>query len=1253
MSNDFIISDDLYLILLRYFDGDIININSKIIKDLKKGKFQKKEIEPVNKKIIKTLKKIIKLEETNPDEYSNITWIYPNWSEKQKNDKLKEAFPGEGDEEPIIKSETPSEPSSQIIRKTVIAQRKAFIEWINNVFYKELITIYKNRPEELSELNIYQYFVKYYLSIENPFRGLLVYHGLGTGKTATSVITAEGLSKQMRIYTFLPASLETEYIKEVKTWGDNLFKIKNNNWIFYSANEIKSDIKLRRHLKDNFLIDSSSHINIIFNKTKTKLKQGLNVDDPDYDKQISLLSKKLNDIKGIFIPSESIENEKEVYTITGEIIKETEIDRELTVNKLGKEHLIYIEEQINIMIQNKYNFIHYNGFPNVHQFDFKNNTGKILNKDKLTDNDSIVLDFAEKYKYNYENYSIESPFKNNVIVIDEVHNFVREIINGSPPALIFYNWIINSEDVKLIFLSGTPIINKPAEIAVLYNMLRGSLLIFDFIILSPIEDEEGIQNDLREYFYKENSSIEQINITKKLGKLVISFTKNKTNFESIMEDDIIKTIKYNNHTLDTFFNEIYEGLYTFFNHRDIIPSKSDLLKLSPYKDIKLGKPKTFDSEETIIFNRKQVLFEIFKDNQLFDLSDNDNFIEYFLDDQYNISPKKQVLLRRMLLGLTSYYPIDRKAIKNMPKVIKPSNTLSIYNEYSISKDINIVLCPFSPIQWSNYENEYTKEKIKRLYQLKRKNIYNDKENSSFSIRTRQSCNIVYDDDTFKEDEKDPLKKNNTYKRMISNGHFTYDKTLSLYSPKFYHILKNIKKMINEEDIPKGKVLYYSDFRHGYGSEALQEILISNGYEKYNPQDDDIESLIQKQSKKKRFTFLTGKESQDERKRNKEAFNHKTNFRGEYIQIILISSAGAEGISLKCVRQVHIMEPFWNYIRIDEVFGRAIRINSHIHPDLPIEERNVEQFLYMSSLPEGDNVEDLFRSLKKDKWPDIDDIEDGDDIKLRLLEKHKHIYKMITKLLSMKKETKNRTVDQILFDIMEKKNIISSNLINIIKESSSDCIQNTRDEIQLNNKCLRFSEKLKQEESHFPGLTLNELNKIDIKQFKSNFIYYIKPDIYVISAQKKDYGTNIFIYYKLDSSGSNDIDVRYIRENGLQLCEFDPLRSVFIYSELKEHKLDEVLGDQFSVFQSIYKLTDDFSSKMKESKFPSLKDIRKDENLIGYIIKYNINENLFYSPISKSNILRLYDIKEYQMNNYSTRNINHLFLRNKRLFKNRD
>ena len=53
-----------------------------------------------------------------------------------------------------------------------------------------------------------------------------------------------------------------------------------------------------------------------------------------------------------------------------------------------------------------------------------------------------------------------------------------------------------------------------------------------------------------------------------------------------------------------------------------------------------------------------------------------------------------------------------------------------------------------------------------------------------------------------------------------------------------------------------------------------------------------------------------------------------------------------------------MEPFWNYIRIDQVFGRAIRMKSHMNELLPKGERNVEQYLYLSSLPDGETVEDL-------------------------------------------------------------------------------------------------------------------------------------------------------------------------------------------------------------------------------------------------------------------------------------------------------
>ena len=73
----------------------------------------------------------------------------------------------------------------------------------------------------------------------------------------------------MPIYTFLPASLETEYMKEVKSWGDNLFKVEKNNWVFYPIDEIKSNLTLRRKFKSEYGIDEEG-INSIFNRTKQK-----------------------------------------------------------------------------------------------------------------------------------------------------------------------------------------------------------------------------------------------------------------------------------------------------------------------------------------------------------------------------------------------------------------------------------------------------------------------------------------------------------------------------------------------------------------------------------------------------------------------------------------------------------------------------------------------------------------------------------------------------------------------------------------------------------------------------------------------------------------------------------------------------------------------------------------------------------------------------------------------------------------------
>jgi hypothetical protein len=75
--------------------------------------------------------------------------------------------------------------------------------------------------------------------------------------------------------------------------------------------------------------------------------------------------------------------------------------------------------------------------------------------------------------------------------------------------------------------------------------------------------------------------------------------------------------------------------------------------------------------------------------------------------------------------------------------------------------------------------------------------------------------------------------------------------------------------------------------------------------------------------------------------------------GNKVKVVLISKAGSEGIDLKFIRQVHILEPWYNMNRIEQIIGRAVRNFSH--KDLPFEKRNVEIFMYGTIL--GDNKEE--------------------------------------------------------------------------------------------------------------------------------------------------------------------------------------------------------------------------------------------------------------------------------------------------------
>jgi superfamily II DNA or RNA helicase len=86
--------------------------------------------------------------------------------------------------------------------------------------------------------------------------------------------------------------------------------------------------------------------------------------------------------------------------------------------------------------------------------------------------------------------------------------------------------------------------------------------------------------------------------------------------------------------------------------------------------------------------------------------------------------------------------------------------------------------------------------------------------------------------------------------------------------------------------------------------------------------------------------------------------NENNKEGNKIKVILISKAGSEGIDFKFIRQVHILEPWYNMNRIEQIIGRADRNFSH--KDLPFEKRNVEIFMYGTIL--GDNKEEVIEEL---------------------------------------------------------------------------------------------------------------------------------------------------------------------------------------------------------------------------------------------------------------------------------------------------
>jgi superfamily II DNA or RNA helicase len=284
-----------------------------------------------------------------------------------------------------------------------------------------------------------------------------------------------------------------------------------------------------------------------------------------------------------------------------------------------------------------------------------------------------------------------------------------------------------------------------------------------------------------------------------------------------------------------------------------------------------------------------------------------NFNQNFISNKKPIKIINKNKLRDLTKGFISYF-------KGAPKIAFP--------EVKMRK----VRCTMSDFQKKIYcknrgevDNNY--EELERISK-KMTNLPNN-----FYVASRLISNIV-----FPNTYTGPRGIKSLTKEKIKNE-------LQTYSPKFYKMLKLIKRT-------DGKIFIFSNLKDMGGIETIVKILNTFDYKDYQYYGEGSN----------RYAIWTGDKDFDYKEEIKHIYNKKNNIYGNRLKIIIGSPSIKEGVSLLTVKQVHIMEPYWNISRIEQIIGRAKRFCSH--KNLPPNERKVYVYLYLSVI-EGEKTIDEY------------------------------------------------------------------------------------------------------------------------------------------------------------------------------------------------------------------------------------------------------------------------------------------------------
>ena len=595
--------------------------------------------------------------------------------------------------------------------------------------------------------------------------------------------------------------------------------------------------------------------------------------------------------------------------------------------------------------------------------------------DKFVD-DHIEQIYSDPTKDRVDKIMRKHALDHNMVIIDEAHNVMSYIYNAlktnstTSNGYHMYRWLMEAQDIKLIFLSGTPIVNDIYELAIMLNLLRG-------IINDPYSD------------------------------------KQYTLFGQYDKDNHLKWIDN-----DFCYQNLFESNGTILNRMMFQKRIAGLV--SRKRLIPNDYARSYWTKETPLNEDEDAVDE--------DAHNPDERFRYRLLEL----PTANVRIVYSKMSETQFreYEISKKKetkVTNRPKntddkSIKPYVKSHGNCTFPLDGD-KIYELPGIELTGGSYLRSQTTTNSSRSMTISSSGDFDSTTTDTFSL-----TGGVEDGETDEEtdaDLEDTIDEDEA-KRLADVKEFDYNlDNLSEVSPKLSKIVDSITDPDNDEiHFVYSRYIVYSIFH-------LEAYLIQKGFREFKYDDTKSVEKYNDEAEKNgvkhylkytnpcqkivnRAIVSVGKTAGSDDNTMKainEIMNHEFNKNGKIIKVLLGTNKAKEGINLMNVRHVHVVEPWWNMIHIMQAIGRAFRFQSHkdfkdkddqyVKVDLHVCRLSQDQEFRMAGFPSTDELildvamrkMDMIKgadrlvadsSIDCGLYDDDDDIKNSDDTSKTLL-----------------------------------------------------------------------------------------------------------------------------------------------------------------------------------------------------------------------------------------------------------------------------